>query len=519
MKNEDILQALDELIFFAELAEENVFKIRALSNAYRELEERNILGLYKSGEIKNIKGIGKGIIGFLTELIDSGFSSELRTLSAKFPKEILELRKVRGLGSKKIKAIYENLQVASLRELEYACQENRLASLKGFGAKTQENFLKEISFLNQTRGRVLLAQVWDQANDLVREIAKEKGVARVELTGALRRYCETIEKVSVLVQGEPHLNKRIATLCEKANLPVPYEISYCEKINNFEKQLIQEIGPDEFIKESKSLDSAKLVAPELRDLPVKDRDGAIDLIEEKSIKGFFHFHTKASDGKHSLEEMIQASLEKGYEYIGVSEHSETSVYAHGLEPARVLEQKKEIERLQKKYSKIKIFHGIEADIHPDGTIDYGDKILKEFDFVIASIHQGFGLDSEHMTKRLCLAMQNPYVTWIGHISGRLLLGRKGYEFNWDKIVEVAKKTGTSLELNANPYRLDVDWRNLPKLRDAGIKVGIFPDAHSVEGINDIRYGVMMARKGGLGERDVCNTMNLGEISAWLRQKK
>jgi DNA polymerase (family 10) len=235
--------------------------------------------------------------------------------------------------------------------------------------------------------------------------------------------------------------------------------------------------------------------------------------------GVFHIHTKASDGANTLEEMLSAAESLGYQYVGISDHSESAVYAGGLKSDAVYGQRKEIEQLQKKFSKLHIFHGIEADIHTDGSLDYTTDVLKEFDFVIASIHGQFGLSREQMTKRLCRALENPYTTWIGHISLRLLLGRPAYDFDWETVLDTAQKTGAGIELNANPYRLDVRWDILPEIRKRKIALGIFPDAHSVGGFKDVEFGVMAARKGGLRKQDVINTKSYLEMNSWLKSRR
>lgn len=245
------------------------------------------------------------------------------------------------------------------------------------------------------------------------------------------------------------------------------------------------------------------------------------LVEAKNIRGTFHLHTNASDGLHSLEDMAEACMALGYEYMGVSEHSQSAVYAHGLGIERVLAQRAEVEKLNKKYAAkgFTIFHGIESDILPDGALDYPDEILEKFDFVIASLHGQLRQSSEDMTARLCRALENPHTTWLGHPTARLLLGRKQVNLDMEKFLATSACSGTALELNANPYRLDLDWRHLQAAKKLGIKIGIHSDAHSKEGLGDISYGLLMARKGGLSASDVTNTFSTAEIQKWLKQKK
>ncbi|NUM88575.1 MAG: PHP domain-containing protein, partial [Bdellovibrionales bacterium] len=243
------------------------------------------------------------------------------------------------------------------------------------------------------------------------------------------------------------------------------------------------------------------------------------LLEEKHLRGVFHLHTTASDGRNTLEEMVAACVERGWEYVGISDHSQSAFYAGGLKAQDIKRQRAAIDGLRGKFPGVTIFHGIESDILPDGSLDYPEKVLREFDFVIASVHGQMKMDRVSMTERLCCAIENPRTTWLGHMTGRLLLGRPGYGVDFEKILRAAEKTGAGLELNSNPYRLDVDWRLLPEARRRGVPVGIFPDAHSVAGLDDVKWGVLMARKAGLGPSHVSNTKTAREMKAWLESRK
>lgn len=521
-------QVLKEMAFLCELKGENPFKIRALENSARVLDDlgRPLAELFDSGEITKIPGVGKGTQAMAKEFLNTGLVAEHEAIKKEFPSTIFEILEVQGLGPKKCKALYEQLQIGSLVELEYACQENRLVELKGFGEKTQKNILASIAQIKSNQGKVILPMALQESEEILAGLQKIPGVEKISEVGDLRRRMEVISHLEYLLAGDA---KKIRAACEKkeglefqSERGLNVKLHLCE-LESFGSELVKLTGPEEFISTLKissaeseaavfNKNNMEFISPECRDLPSSNKD----LIEEKQIKGVFHLHTKWSDGSNTLEEMVKAAIENGWEYLGVSEHSQSAFYAHGLTEERVLEQKKEIESLQKKYP-IRIFHGIESDILADGALDYPTKFLKNFDFVIPSIHGQFRMSEAEQTKRLCKALQNPATTWLGHWSGRLLLGREGYDFDKDQVLKVAASEGKGIELNSNPYRLDIDWRILPKAAKLGIPIGIFPDAHSVGGLQDYSYGVLMARKAGLTKKNISNTMSAKEMESWLKR--
>lgn len=527
------------MAFLADLNDENPFKVRAFQNAADAIEEsgQSPAQLIETGEIKKIKGVGKGTQAIAAEFVEKdGRVEEYEELKKKFPAGIYELREISGLGPKKVKVLFTELGIGSLSELEYACQENRLVDLKGFGEKTQQNILKSIQKLKSNQGKVILPVALQEAEEAKGLFEKISGVKRVEETGALRRRAEIIASLDYLVEGDP---AKVAAAFKKAGWQPEEDhfISVTERglrirawvaeHAGFGTKWIETTGPEDFVEklgkisvaaeEEAAFKARKMdfVFPECRDLNVS----AKSLLEEKDIKGVFHLHTTWSDGKNTLEEMVKAALGLGYEYLGVSEHSQTAFYAHGLDEKRVRAQREEIDTLQEKYPKIRIFQGIESDILADGSLDFPDSFLKKFDFVIASIHGGMKMNRTDMTKRICRALEHPATTWLGHWSGRLLLGRDPFDFDMDAVMKVAAKEGKSIELNSNPYRLDMDWRQLPEAVKRGIPIGIFPDAHSTGGLEDIKYGVWMARKGGLTKKDVVNAKSRREMEAWLEERK
>lgn len=526
--NEQLSEILQQMAFLAELKDENPFKVRALTNAAGIIGDlaTDVADLLQSGEIKKIAGVGKGTQALAKEFVETGRVGELEELKKGLPDSILELREVRGLGPKKIKQLFTDLGVASLAELEYACEENRLLDLKGFGEKTQATVLKNVKALMGNKGKVILPVALQEAFELGEQLAKLKGVRRAELTGEVRRKNEIVSTVDFLVEGDAASLEKAGFLAEGGAFVKLSDRGMRVRVftateKDFGSRLLATTGPAEYVKGLGTITASAteaaavtkpIIPPECRD----HGSAPARLLEESDIRGVFHLHTTWSDGKNSLVEMAEGAVALGYEYLGLSDHSQTAFYAHGLDEKRVLEQKREIEAVQKKFPRLRIFHGIESDILPDGSLDYPNDFLKNFDFVIASVHGQMKMARAEMTKRICGALKNPATTWLGHWTGRLLLGREGFDFDLDEVMKCAAGEGKSIELNANPYRLDVDWRILPRFQQLGIKTSIHPDAHSVRGLEDTKYGVWMARKAGLTPADVINTRGVKEMESWLR---
>jgi DNA polymerase (family 10) len=538
MTNESLPDILREMAFLAELKDENPFKVRALQNAGDTLEEtgKSIAELVASGEIKKIKGVGKGTQAIAAEFVASGKVAEHEELKQGFTGHIVDLRQISGLGVKKIKVLYQELGIASVSELEYACQENRLVDLKGFGEKTQQNILKSISQLKKSQGKVILPVALQEAEAVSEELKAVLGVKRVAETGDLRRHTEVMASLDYLLEGD---SAKIGATLKKKGWAVSGDFYASESDSGiqlrvwvsdpgeFGSKLLETTGPAEFVQSLGKIAPAaeeaavfrahkiEFIEPECRELGVRSKAQ----LEVDQIKGVFHLHTNWSDGKNTLDEMVAAAVDLGYEYLGVSEHSQTAFYAHGMDEKRVNEQRKAIDTLQEKFPQIRIFQGIESDILGDGALDFPASFLKKFDFVIASVHGRMKMDRAQMTSRICRALENPATTWLGHWSGRLLLGREPYEFDSEEVLKVAAREGKSIELNSSPYRLDIDWRDLPKAVDLGIPIGIFPDAHSTGGLADVKYGVWMARKAGLSAKNIVNTKTRREMEQWLAERK
>ncbi|MBI3316884.1 MAG: DNA polymerase/3'-5' exonuclease PolX [Candidatus Omnitrophica bacterium] len=554
-----------------ELKNENIFKVRAFENAARVLEgdPRDLAALVPTGELEKLKGIGAGHIArILRELYEKGKSKDWEELRKSFPQTLFELFRIPGLGPKKVKVLYEKLGIQSLGELEYACQENRLMDLDGFGTKSQQKVLEGIQRVKRTQGTYLIDVGMQEASKLVTYLKKQKGVTRIEVAGSIRRAKEIIKDIDILVSANnskavhdafvkyPEAQTIVAhgdtkssialragpncdlrTVSEKEFPAALYYFTGSKEHNVAMRTLakrkgikINEYGLFKGNRLIPCKDEAAIfetlgfhyVPPEAR-----ENTGEIEFaakkpfprfIEESELRGTFHVHTTYSDGLASLEKMVEAAQDLGLEYVGISDHSQSAKYAKGLEPARLRLQWKEIEALQKRV-KIRIFRGIESDILPDGKLDYPDSILSQFDFVIGSVHSRFNIPEKEMTERIRRAIQNKFLTFVGHPTGRLLLARDGYAVNLTALIDEAKDAGVVMEVNANPHRLDLDWRILSYARKKGVLVSINPDAHSVEGMKDLRYGVGIARKAWLTKDDVLNTLPLKEIDKFLKKRR
>ncbi|MCC7460036.1 MAG: DNA polymerase/3'-5' exonuclease PolX, partial [Proteobacteria bacterium] len=557
---QDVIELLDEMASLLQFEGANPFKIRAFENAVRALEtfSDDFDDLVKNKKLQTIPGIGKGISADIEEFYQTGTVKARDEIKQKYPETLFELLKVPNLGPKKVKALFEQLDIKSLGELEYACMENRLVQLPGFGEKTQKKILDGIQFLKKNKGLYLYADVIGQVQELVDHMRTWKEIDQISIAGSLRRGKEVVHDADVVcssaspekVMDHFTKNKFVGTVTSKGDtkssvvlktgFPVdlrvvaPEEFPYAlhhftgsKEHNTWMRGLAKEkdlkmneygLWRDEKIVPCKSEEDIfkalglSYVPPELREAMIEVKQKKMpELVELNDIKGFFHMHTTLSDGENTLEEMVQKAIDLGYEYIGLSDHSKTAYYANGLKEADILKQHEEVDRIQKKYKQIRIFKGIESDILADGSLDYPDKVLKKFDFVIASIHGQFNFPEEVMTERCVRALQNPYTTMLGHPTGRLLLGREGFKLNLNKVIDTAADHGKVLELNSHPHRLDLDWRVLPQVKSKKVMVSVNPDAHSVRGIEDIQYGILIARKGGLEKQNVLNTLSATQI--------
>jgi len=523
----DVLQMTSRIL---KLHDGNQFKIKGLAASAFKLSKLHIAkedfteeGIVKQG------GVGKAVAKTVLEIAQKGSSAELNELIEKTPRGVIEMMSIKGLGPKKVKQLWHELEIESVGELLYACHENRLVSLKGFGEKTQHAVIQSIEFLKGAAGKTHYATVEELADNLVEELKELPYLSNISLTGDIYRKCQTLEKIDILVSSDEPIESDFKSpvpinLITVAEEEFYYELvktsstkEHLEKINfssltkkNFtsEEEVYKALSKPYFIPEwREGLFEEKIIAkyPE-------------NLIEERHLKGILHNHSTYSDGANTLEEMASYCKQLGYEYFGIADHSKSATYAGGLKEEDIIRQHKEIDALNKELAPFKILKGTECDILFDGSMDYSNDVLKTFDYVVASIHQHFKMDEEKATSRLIKAIENPYTTILGHPTGRLLLARPGYPINHKKVVDACAANNVIIELNAHPYRLDIDWTWIPYCIEKGVKISINPDAHEKQGFHDMHFGTCVARK-GLLTKDFCfNGLNLEEISKWLTAK-
>lgn len=537
----DVQLLLQEISKLMELKGENPFKIRAFEKAasilagYTDLKERA-----KAGSLTEISGVGKTIADIVAEFVLTGKVSFLDELRNSLPVGLVEFTQIPGLGPKKAKQLITELEIHSIAELEYACRENRLLALKGFGDKIQNKILEGIVFLRGNQGQHRLVDVLPIAENFLKYLSENglfsgENVLRICETGALRRKLETICELEFLVQEMDPPSLKIELEKIAANFSFPVRLHYASS-DCFGSEWVRTTAtsehwnalgaPSSLCVSTEDEFYSKLglpwIAPEMREtgeeVLLARSSQLSDVLPWKRVQGIFHNHTVFSDGSATIEEMVLEAKHQGYQYIGISDHSQSAFYARGLKPEDLLAQEKEIKRVQEAHPEIRIFWGIESDILADGSLDYEPKWLKKFDFVIASVHSRFQMDRETMTARILEAVRNPYTRFLGHLTGRILLGRKGYDIHIEKIIAEAAARDVAIEINANPSRLDIDWRWGAQLRKYSAQVSIHPDAHDRAGISDMVFGIGVARKALLPESLVLNSKSVKEVEKWLKRE-
>lgn len=569
----EVSKILEEIGQFLELKGENPFKVRAYYNAARAVEsmEEDIDCAIESGTLLEQKGMGKAIYDKILELFNTGHLKYYEELKKEIPPGLFELIKIPGVGPKKAKALYDLLAISTVGELEYACLENRLIELRGFGKATQEKILKGIEYYKKGIGLHLLSTALIEAEKLLNVLKGDKNIIRISIAGSIRRRKEVIKDIDLVASVIPNKEKAVMnfftalpdihTVTAKgdtkssvvlntginADLRIVSDSEFPFALHHFTgskehnaamrgraKKMGIKMNEYGLFKGEKSIpckDEAEIfkalglfyIPPELREdngeIEAAERGEIPELLEPSDIKGIFHVHTTYSDASMTLREVVRVAMELGYSYIGISDHSKTAYYAGGLTEERVREQFEDIDRLNKELKGFYIFKGLESDILSDGSLDYDDRILDKFDFVIASVHSKFSMSEEEMTRRIIKAISNPYTTILGHPTGRLLLSREGYKVDLNKVIDAAAKYKVIIELNSHPYRLDLDWRFCRYAKERGVKVSINPDAHHMDDLSNVSYGVSIARKGWLTVRDVINTMSLEEIRSFLLRRR
>ena len=567
METARIAQIIDEMGTLLELKGENPFRCRAYHTAAQALGNlpADMSEMIGNGSLRKVAGIGDTMHAKIVQLATTGHLPSYDELRRSMPPGLVALLRIPGLGPKKIKALHEALKIESLADLRHAAESGQIAPIKGFGTKTEAKILEGIAFIEKAGERILQSDAIRLVAPILAAVRAHPRVIRSEVCGSLRRRAETIGDLDILFSSDhaaevldafvklPQVATVLAHGPTKASIRLadgvqcdlrgvddtqyPFALHYFtgSKAHNIamrrralargltlneyaltgadgpvpcrtEAELFAALGVDEIPPELRE-DHGEIESAEANRLP--------DLVELGDLTGTFHCHTDWSDGGATLDEMAEAARSRGMKYLGIADHSRSAAYAGGLTIDRVRAQWAEIDKLNQTFGgKFQLFKGTECDILADGTLDYPDELLDGFDYVVASIHSNFHLPREEMTQRLVRATSNPRVTMLGHPTGRLLLARDGYAVDLDAVIDAAAAAGTMIEINANPHRLDLDSIHCRRAREKGVTIVINPDAHSVGGLDDLVYGISVARRGWLTKEDVLNT---GSLPATVRR--
>jgi DNA polymerase (family 10) len=579
MNKHEVAHVLEDIGVLLGFKNENPFKIRAYHNAARSIEnlDEDLELVVKEKRLKDLPGIGERIAKKVETLVRTGRLPYYEKLKKSLPKGLVDLLQVPGLGGKKIKILYEKLKIKTLDDLTKACEKGKVAKLRGFGPKTQSNILNGIAKLKSYGKRLIWSSAEKIADPILEKLKKLKWVKKVEIAGSFRRKLEIVGDLdfvasssnpqavmkwfasqpwieTVISKGPTKTSVRLTSGIQVDLRVVPekqfgYALLYFTGSKNHNIRIRRIANEKGFSLSEYALESIKgrrvSLPASLRKRQVSEKDiyealglpefppeiredmGEIEaakkgkipvLVEEKDLKGVFHCHTTDSDGHNTLEEMVNAAESFGWEYIGISDHSKSSFQANGMNEKQLMDQVKRIQKLnQSKKFSIHIFSGLECDILKNGHLDFGNDILKELDFVIVSVHRSFSMDEKSMTSRLIKAIEHPLTTMLGHVTGRLLLKRDPYKVDLQKVIDACIANGKVMELNAQPLRLEMDWRFWHAAADKGLKCCINPDAHRVSDLKFCRFGINVARKGWLEKKNVINTLPFVKIKELIKR--
>src|SRR6266853_5725511 len=582
MDKNQVANLLDEIASLLELKEgSNPFEVRAYQNAARAVNglDGDIEQLTREGKLKGVPGLGSTSIKRIEEAVETGHIALYDELVETTPPIKLEMMRIPGVGPKKINAIYNQLHVNSIPDLVQACEENKVADLPGFGKKTQDKILQGIAFLAQHAGRFLYPVAEEEASHIYAALREMPEIVRLQVAGSLRRRRETIgdidmvasvadsasddirrkimdvftsrpsvqaitgkgeTKSSVVLSSGMNMDLRVVndsqfpytlhhfTGSKEHHIPLRRRaLSMNMTINDYGlfkgKEPHLELVPCKNEADIYKALGLAYIEPELRE-DMGEIEAAVHgtlpkLVQESDLRGVLHVHSTWSDGQNTIREMAEACVMRGFTYLGLTDHSKTAAYAGGLNEEDLRRQHEEIDRLNAEYAgRIRILKGTECDILRDGSLDFADEVLATLDFVVASIHSQSNLPPQEQTQRMLRAVSNPYVDIIGHPTGRVLLERDGYTLDLEAVIDAAAAHGVCIEINADPSRLDLDWRYLHRARDKGIKIPIDPDAHTIAGLDKMRFGIGIARKGWLRASDVLNTMTTSELLDFFRER-
>lgn len=573
MKNADVARVFNEVADLLEIQGEDAFRINSYRRVARTVADlaTDVADIAARGELAQLPGVGKGSAGKIQELLRTGRLALREELAAKVPVSLLELLEIPGLGPKKAALLWKERGIQSLADLKAALAEGRLTGLKGFGAKSIEQIARGIEFRQRSAGRTRLGDAWALAEELRAALRAVPGVQRIETAGSLRRGCETVGDLDLLCIAAdgprvierftalPGVNEVLAAGDTKGSVRIGWPTGRAIQVdlrvvpaesfgaawqyftgskehNVRLRELavrrgwsLNEYGLTEGEKVLASATEEEIYAalglpwvpPELREDRGEFEPGAVpaDLLTEADIRGDLHMHTTASDGRNTIEEMADAARRRGYAYLCVTDHSGSSFIAGGLDAKRLRQHIRAVRAAAQGLRQITVWVGTEVDILADGRLDYPDELLAELDFVTASIHAGMGRDEEANTRRTLAALRNPYVNCIGHPTGRLINEREAMPLDIDAVAREAARTGTALEINAHPYRLDLNDRHVRRARELGATIVISTDSHATDQLDLMRFGVLTARRGGLRRGDVLNTRSAEEVQAFVAAKR
>ncbi|WP_073096931.1 helix-hairpin-helix domain-containing protein [Cyclobacterium lianum] len=563
MDNKEIVRVLKLTMQLMELHEENTFKIRGYQSAINSIErEGKPLSGLDQRQLQDFPGIGKSIAEAISTIQASGTHPPLEKLLRDTPEGILEIMELKGLGPKKIITLWKELDITSTHELMEACQSGQVAKIKGFGKKTQDSIIQALEYRASNKGKWLYADIADHGENLRRELAKILDADHIAAVGPFGRMAEIVENVSFLLktdQARSTLEKvnRISGMRQEESLSSPFRwqgywqeqdvpviIHLASEANFLRQKLLKTSSPahlmvptadgtqlgqhfyqSDYFSEPEAYEKAGFpyIPTDLREgngeLEWMQSHSMEELLTYADLKGPLHNHSTYSDGRHTLKEMAQHCQSLGFEYLGIADHSKSAFYANGLDEDRIIQQHTEIDELNKTLAPFRIFKGIESDILMDGSLDYAPDVLASFDYIVASIHSGLSMDIQKATSRLIRAIQNPYTTILGHPTGRLLLRREGYPIDHRAVIDACAANKVVIEINANPWRLDLDWRWVRYAIEKGVSLSINPDAHEKNAVTDMKYGVIAGRKGGLTKAMTLNAKSSSELAAFFDSRK
>lgn len=571
MDHQDIARVLGEISALLELKGENPFRVRAYRTAARTLAAYggDIRAARAAGALPELRGVGPATLEIVEELLDTGSCRMLEDLRDQVPPGLVDMLRIAGLGVAKVRQIHESLQVDSLGELEAAARDGRLAGLPRFGWKTAEKILKGIQFLRQADGALLVHHARAEAADLAAVLAGLPGVVAVHGAGSLRRGMELVRDLDFVVVVRDAPAGLAAWLREArfAEFTGSHETAITLRLTGGTVVDLYPCAPDQLgfvllratgseshlaqlaaraasrglrwtaeglVRSDRPLPAPTeeavyetlglpWIAPELREGRGEVEAAAAGrlprLVERRDLRGFLHCHSGYSDGTNTIEEWAQAARAEGYDYLGITDHSPATAFTGGLTAEAIPRQHAEIDATNARASGARVLKGVEADILEHGTLDYSASVRRQFDFVIASVHSRFGMNADQLTARVLHAMNDPSMTILGHPTGRLLLSRDPFPLDLDRVFTRAAERGIAIEINADPHRLDLDWRHCARAKAAGVRIPIGADAHSIAGIANVDLGIGMARKAGLTKDDVLNTRDAEGFLAHARQRR